>query len=166
VTHFATPRFWRCYRKLPEEVRRLADRNFSLLKTAPSHRSLQLNHVGQLWSARVALHYRTLAVEAASPSGFKSPLPHHSTRSPAILLARSWQATCLCESSGVPSDRRESRGTKANLTAALDSVPASLRTSGFALARAPGLPSVTSYSNAVRLHSALRRRVVLRGAHR
>jgi hypothetical protein len=66
VTHVATARFWRCYRKLPEEVRRLADRNFALLKTDPSHRSLQLKHLGQFWAARIGLHYRALAVEAAS----------------------------------------------------------------------------------------------------
>jgi hypothetical protein len=66
VTHYATPRFWRCYRELPQEVRQLADRSYTLLKTDPSHRSLQFKKVGRFWSARVGLHYRSLAVEAAN----------------------------------------------------------------------------------------------------
>ena len=66
MTHYTTPRFWRCYRKLPQEVRQLADRSYTLLKTDPSHRWLQFKKVGPFWSARVGLHYRSLAVEAAN----------------------------------------------------------------------------------------------------
>jgi len=64
VKHYATARFWRCYRKLPKEVRQLADRCFALLKSDGSHRSLQFKKIGPLWSARVGLHYRSLAIEA------------------------------------------------------------------------------------------------------
>jgi hypothetical protein len=62
VTHYANPRFWRCHRALPQEVRLLADRNYKLLKADPGHRSLQFKQVGQYWSVRVGLHYRALAV--------------------------------------------------------------------------------------------------------
>ena len=63
MTHYANPRFWRCYRGLPKEVRDLADRNYGLLKADPSHRSLHFKKVGALWSVRVGLHYRALATE-------------------------------------------------------------------------------------------------------
>ena len=63
MTHYATPRFWRCYRGVPAEIRRLADRSYSLLKTDPAHPSLHLKKTGSLWSVRVGLHYRALATE-------------------------------------------------------------------------------------------------------
>jgi hypothetical protein len=66
VKHYAAPRFWRCYRKLPREIRHLADRCFALLKSDSAHRSLQFKKIGPLWSARVGLHYRSLGIEAAS----------------------------------------------------------------------------------------------------
>ena len=62
MNHRATPRFWQAYDALPDEVRRLADRNFELLKTDPSHPSLHFKKVGKFWSARVGLQYRALAV--------------------------------------------------------------------------------------------------------
>jgi hypothetical protein len=63
VKHHANPRFWRCYRGLPNEVREQADRNYALLKADPSHGSLHFKKIGQLWSVRVGLHYRALATE-------------------------------------------------------------------------------------------------------
>lgn len=66
MTHYATARFWRCYRKLPTGVREQSDRSFALLRNDPSHRSLQFKRIGQFWSARIGLHYRALAVEAAN----------------------------------------------------------------------------------------------------
>jgi hypothetical protein len=62
MNHRATPRFWSCYRQLPEEVQRLADRDYALLCSNPRHPSLRLKKVGELWSVRVGLHYRALAV--------------------------------------------------------------------------------------------------------
>jgi len=35
LKHFAAPEFWDCYRQLPDEVRRLADQKFELLKADP-----------------------------------------------------------------------------------------------------------------------------------
>jgi hypothetical protein len=63
MRHFASPDFWAAYRKLPEAVRNLADKNFALLKSEPRHPSLHFKKVGKLWSARVGLHYRVLATE-------------------------------------------------------------------------------------------------------
>lgn len=64
MRHRATPRFWDCYRTLPEQVRTIADRNYELLKSDPRHPSLHFKKTGRLWSVRVGLHYRALAVEA------------------------------------------------------------------------------------------------------
>jgi hypothetical protein len=50
---------------LPLETQQLADRAFELLKRDPHHPSLHLKKVGRYWSARVGMHYRALAVEAA-----------------------------------------------------------------------------------------------------
>jgi hypothetical protein len=63
MRHRTTPRFWEHYRSLPTEVRDLADKNFRLLQSNPRHPSLQFKKVGTVWSARVGLAYRALAVE-------------------------------------------------------------------------------------------------------
>lgn len=61
MKHFASPEFWFHYRQLPEEIQKLADKNFELLKSDARHASLRLKKVGPFWSARVGLHYRALA---------------------------------------------------------------------------------------------------------
>ena len=66
MKHRATPRFWSCYRRLPPEIQRLADRDYQLLLNDPRHPSLHLKKVGPLWSVRVGAHYRALAVEEGS----------------------------------------------------------------------------------------------------
>ncbi len=66
MNHRATPRFWSCYHRLPQEVQCLADRSYQLLRNDPQHPSLHLKKVGALWSVRVGLHYRALAVEDGS----------------------------------------------------------------------------------------------------
>jgi hypothetical protein len=63
MRHRTTPRFWEHYRSLPDEVRDLADKNFRLLQRDPRHPSLQFKKVGNVWSARVGLAHRALAVE-------------------------------------------------------------------------------------------------------
>ena len=65
MTHFATPEYWFHYRKLPVEIRNLADKNFTILKDDPNHPSLRLKKVGVYWSVRVGLRYRALAKERA-----------------------------------------------------------------------------------------------------
>ena len=61
--HFTTPGFWKLYHALPQEIQDLADKNFALLKSDPSHPSLHFKKVGALWSARVGRHYRVIATE-------------------------------------------------------------------------------------------------------
>jgi hypothetical protein len=63
VNHRATPRFWSCYRALPDDVQRLADKCYALLRQDPRHPSLHFKQIGRFWSARVGLHYRALAVQ-------------------------------------------------------------------------------------------------------
>jgi hypothetical protein len=64
MRHFADRRFWDAYNRLPQNTRLLADKNYALLKENPRHPSLQFKKVGRLWSVRVGLGYRALAVEA------------------------------------------------------------------------------------------------------
>jgi hypothetical protein len=64
LTHYATAAFWTRYRSLPQDVQRTADRAFAKLKENPRHPSLRLKKVGRMWSVRVGLRYRALAVES------------------------------------------------------------------------------------------------------
>jgi hypothetical protein len=68
MEHRATENFWRAYDLLPSEVRSRADKQFALLKTNSQHPSLHFKNVGdrhgvELWSARVTLNYRALALK-------------------------------------------------------------------------------------------------------
>lgn len=62
MNHPTNAAFWSHYERLEPEVRRLADKNFALLKADPQHPSLHFKRVGRLWSARVGLHHRALCV--------------------------------------------------------------------------------------------------------
>ena len=44
-------------------IRKLADKNFELLKADPHHPSLHFKKIDQLWSVRVGAHYRALGVD-------------------------------------------------------------------------------------------------------
>jgi len=66
--HRANADFWKEYRTLPPEIRDRADKQFALLRANPRHPSLQFKKLAQragreLWSARVTLKYRALAVK-------------------------------------------------------------------------------------------------------
>lgn len=63
MKHETTSNFWACYDNLPREVRRLADKNFQLLKNDAAHSSIQFKKVGKLWSVRVGSDYRALATQ-------------------------------------------------------------------------------------------------------
>jgi hypothetical protein len=63
MSHFTTPQFWSLYNTLPQEIQKLADKNFELLNADANHSSLRLKKVGKYWSARVGAHYRVLATE-------------------------------------------------------------------------------------------------------
>jgi mRNA-degrading endonuclease RelE of RelBE toxin-antitoxin system len=61
--HRTTTRFWKCFKQLPEPVQRISKEKFDLLKADPRHPSLHFKKVGKLWSVRVGLNHRALAVE-------------------------------------------------------------------------------------------------------
>jgi hypothetical protein len=63
MKHVATADFWTCYKKLPLSIRKLADKNFKLLKEDSTHPSLHLKKISHFWSVRVGIKYRALAVE-------------------------------------------------------------------------------------------------------
>jgi hypothetical protein len=48
VNHFATPEFWLHYRRLPDAIKELADKNFELLRADPKHPSLHFKKIGSL----------------------------------------------------------------------------------------------------------------------
>ncbi len=60
MTHSTTADFWRLYNALPEDVRRLADKNFDLLQADSTHPSLYLKEIDGVWSVRVGRSYRAL----------------------------------------------------------------------------------------------------------
>jgi hypothetical protein len=62
LNHFASPEFWLYYRALPKEIQTLADRCYEFMKADSRHPSIHLKQVGELWSARVGLHYRAVGV--------------------------------------------------------------------------------------------------------
>jgi hypothetical protein len=61
--HYATPKFWKYYDALPENVQKTAAQCYELLKADPSHPSLHFKKVGKNWSVRAGLDYRALGVE-------------------------------------------------------------------------------------------------------
>jgi hypothetical protein len=50
---------------LPADVQRTADKAFELLKADPYHTSIHMKKVDEVWSARVGLHHRALAIRAS-----------------------------------------------------------------------------------------------------
>lgn len=73
LQHPATAGFWQCYQELPQDIRDRSDKQFLLLAANPQHPSLQLKKLGErheheIWSARVTLKYRALAIKR--PDGF------------------------------------------------------------------------------------------------
>lgn len=66
MNHRTLASFWKHYESLPEDVQRLADRQFERLKTNPFHPSLHFKKVGkqkQLWSVRVGIGHRALGFD-------------------------------------------------------------------------------------------------------
>jgi hypothetical protein len=51
--------FWECYDKLPADIKEKADKNYLLLRENPGHPSLHFKKIGNCFSARVSLRYRT-----------------------------------------------------------------------------------------------------------
>jgi hypothetical protein len=72
VEHRATSQFWQLCHALQPHIRS-SDKQFSLLKGNPQHRSLQFKQIGgrhgeEIYSARVTLSHRALAFKR--PYGF------------------------------------------------------------------------------------------------
>jgi hypothetical protein len=61
--HRTTNRFWKCFENLPEPIQKLSKENFELLKTNPLHPSLHFKKIGKLWSVRVGMNHRAIAIE-------------------------------------------------------------------------------------------------------
>jgi hypothetical protein len=73
MEHRATSQFWQHYHTLQPHIRSSADKQFSLLKGNPQHRSLQFKKIGErrgeeIYSARVTSSHRALAFKR--PYGF------------------------------------------------------------------------------------------------
>ena len=63
LKHYASPAFGEKYEQLPENIKKLADKNFELLKKNPYHPSLHLKKVGRYWSVLVGKKYRAIGIE-------------------------------------------------------------------------------------------------------
>ena len=68
MQHRAATDCWQQYHALSPEVRARADKQFLLLTANPQHPSLQFKKVGErhgqeIWSARVTLNHRALAIK-------------------------------------------------------------------------------------------------------
>lgn len=67
MTHTTTPDFWKRFRMLPHDIRRLARKNYRLLRDNPKHPGLQFKPVGpNTWSARVGIKHRAVAAKSGS----------------------------------------------------------------------------------------------------
>jgi hypothetical protein len=67
LIHRANSDFWSDYKALPADIQARADKQFALLESNPEHPSLQFKKLGtrngqEVWSARVTLKYRSMAV--------------------------------------------------------------------------------------------------------
>ena len=65
MNHIASARFWALYDALPKSVRKIADKNFQLLKSDPKHPSLHFKRIGKVWSVRIGKHHRALGHDVA-----------------------------------------------------------------------------------------------------
>lgn len=61
--YHTTKGFWKCYHNLPGDIRKLADKNFELLKKDTRHPSLHFKKIEDVYSVRVGSDYRTLGIE-------------------------------------------------------------------------------------------------------
>jgi hypothetical protein len=65
VNPFTVKSYWKAYKGLPKKIQRDADRKFNLWKKNPFHPSLNFKCVNteyNIWSVRVTIDYRALAV--------------------------------------------------------------------------------------------------------
>ena len=57
----ATPRFWKLFALLPEQVQDLAIEKYELFKQDPYHSSLGFQAKGKVWTVAVGRSYRAIA---------------------------------------------------------------------------------------------------------
>lgn len=58
---FASPSFWNLFRSLPEDIQKLAEKNYQLWQANPRHPSLRFKPIkSDFWSVRVGAHYRAV----------------------------------------------------------------------------------------------------------
>lgn len=68
MEHRATEEFWSLLKQLSPELQSRAEKQFKLLKSDPQHPSVEFKKLAdrrgqELWSARVSLGYRALAIK-------------------------------------------------------------------------------------------------------
>ena len=61
--HLTTSAFRRRLDRLPGRLQKVAEETFKLLKADPRHPSLHFKRIGKLWSVRIGLTHRALAVK-------------------------------------------------------------------------------------------------------
>ncbi|GAB6058899.1 type II toxin-antitoxin system RelE family toxin [Desulfonatronum parangueonense] len=57
---YTHPDFWKGYKKLQEDIQRLADNKFELFKDNPHHPSLGFAKKGNVWTVDVGYHHRAI----------------------------------------------------------------------------------------------------------
>ncbi len=71
IPSVASRDFWRLYRRLPRDVRRLAAKSYKAWQQDPFHPSLHFKKVGDnLWSVRVGGHHRGIAARPPDSERF------------------------------------------------------------------------------------------------
>jgi len=66
MNSFTVKSYWKAYKALPRDIQKQADRKFELWKENPFHPSLRFKCVSSkdsIWSVRVNMAYRALAVK-------------------------------------------------------------------------------------------------------
>ena len=63
MNHKTTKRFWSFYYKQSNKIQLSADKAFELLKEDYNHPSLQFKKIGKLYSVRISLSHRALAIK-------------------------------------------------------------------------------------------------------
>jgi hypothetical protein len=62
IASFTHSSFWKCYKKLPTEIQRLADKKFTLFRSNPFHPSLGFAPKGKVWTVDIGSHYRAIGL--------------------------------------------------------------------------------------------------------
>ena len=63
MTSHALESFWKCYKRLPAHIQKLADKNLALFKANPRHPSLDFRKKGAVYTADIGRSYRAIARE-------------------------------------------------------------------------------------------------------